>query len=70
MSNQTVEAQQSWDSIEAYLEDNPSASSRLWGRLQYGHVLNTGHEWEGSLHLSVDGILFYRRTCCGEYSGA
>lgn len=52
-----------WESIDDYLEDNPEAKY-LWIPLQMGHLLNTGHDWQGRITLPVAATLHMERTCC------
>lgn len=55
---------QTWNSIDEYLSENPDAHRPMYDRLMQGHLLNTGHEWHGKLHKSIDGIIYYERACC------
>lgn len=51
-----------YDSITDYLTVNPSAT-RFYIPLLQGHILNTGHPWEGTVTVA-DGTAQLNRTCC------
>lgn len=52
-----------WESLEEYIKEFPNAQ-HIWATLRHGHQLNRGHEWQGKLFQSVDGVISFERACC------